>query len=300
MSEINPKLSLTTLSRPLVVLGAEGFLGRYLIAEGVAHGSALGISHREGRSLSSMVSKLKSLASCPILIHAAGGVSKISAPSEEAYVRSTVRLFQAAALAKPDATVITLGSIIETLEIQTAYAQIKRRQRELARQASLRFNLKWIHVLLHNPVGPGQACTQVAGATALRLVEAIRKGESFIRITNADAVRDWIDVRDAARIIVTLAKSSHLVDRNYQVEVCTGFGHSVLALAEAIVRASGANIRVVGDNSYCQLENGGFSVVGNPKPLRYLIGALATPRYKLEQSMNDVWHAVAVRKERFL
>ena len=97
------------------------------------------------------------------------------------------------------------------------------------------------------------------------------------------------------------------------LEVCTGTGHTVMALATAIVNASGAEVKIVEDDvtesnrisslipnasqnaSACadaSSSSNADTVIGDTTRLERVIGAAARPRYSLERSMRDLWDAL--------
>ena len=108
-----------------VVFGCRGFLGNVLMA---ARSEAIGIDSAIGRNPARLRDVLREARDDAIVIHAAGNVAAPGPPSEEAYAGSTRRLFEAVAEVRPQATIITLGSIVEVLPIDSSYAEIKRRQ----------------------------------------------------------------------------------------------------------------------------------------------------------------------------
>ena len=302
MTQTNTDNLRTVYERPLVVFGSEGFIGKHLVALQTAHGPAVGIDHARGQQADSIANRLRRIPQSPVVIHAAGSVSKTGLPNQETYLKSTIDLFQAVAAVQPSATVVTLGSVIEQLDTRTPYALIKRQQRALACQAAEKLGIHWIHMLLHNPVGPGQAQTQVAGAIARRLLMTISQSQPLLRIRHSGAVRDWMDVRDVCRVILAVTEkckptNRHPIDRQQQVEVCTGNGQSVWALANALVSASGADIMLVDDAATPTQHTAASdtrTVVGDPTNLRQLIGSAAAPRHSLTRSMRDLWHTLLV------
>lgn len=299
--------------RPLVVLGSEGFIGGHLMALGASRAVRVGIERARGEDSIRLRTALCGIPDKPIVIQAAGSVSKLSVSSTRAYLKSTADLFRAVSAEQSGATVVTVGSIIEKLDAQTPYAEVKRQQRTLAEEAADQFGIHWIHVLLHNPVGPRQAHTQAAGAMARRLLHGIQQGSSLLRVKGARSVRDWIDVRDACRMLISIAENSDRTEGPMDLEVCTGTGHTVMALATAIVNASGAEVKIVEDDvtesnrssslipnasqnaSACadaSSSSNADAVIGDTTRLERVIGAAARPRYTLERSMRDLWDAL--------
>lgn len=319
MRDQGPQNSPSVSKRPLVVLGSEGFIGSHLMALGARRAVGVGIDRSCGQSAHDIQRAICDIPNPPIVVHAAGSVSKTGAPCERAYLKSTADPFSAVSAVQPRATVITFGSIIEKLDAQTPYAEVKRQQRALAAEAANQFGIHWVHVRLHNPIGPSQSSTQAAGAMARRLLNAMQEDDPVLRVRGARAVRDWIDVRDVCRMVVSIAENIDPADSGEDIEVCTGTGHTVLALATAIVNASGAEIKIVEDepiqatpvlcpsahhsSGVNPLQNVNPSsrddaVIGDTTYLRRAIGAAARPCYSLERSMRDLWDALLVSERR--
>ena len=273
-----------------VVFGCRGFLGNVLMA---ARSEAIGIDSAIGRNPARLRDVLREARDDAIVIHAAGNVAALGPPSEEAYAGSTRRLFEAVAEVRPQATIITLGSIVEVLPIDSSYAEIKRRQAAIARHESERRGVRWRHLRLHNLIGPGAPETLAPAALATRLRRAIAAGHTRLEVVDGDAVRDWLDVRDAARMVLALAERRAGGDGDEPIEVCSGVGRSVRSMAEALVAAAGASVDVVEatDGAGSDRSPAVRSVVGDPRRLRDRIGKEASPRLPFEQAIADLWRA---------
>jgi nucleoside-diphosphate-sugar epimerase len=98
-----------------------------------------------------------------------------------------------------------------------------------------------LHVLIariFNPVGVG-----MPGGLALASFAAqIRRGGDAIAVGNLDVARDFIDVREAVRLITALASKP----QNYGqiVNICSGTAFSLRILVEDLIRASGRQVRL--------------------------------------------------------
>ncbi|MBM4105542.1 MAG: hypothetical protein FJ257_04505 [Phycisphaerae bacterium] len=73
------------------------------------------------------------------------------------------------------------------------------------------------------------------------------------------------------------------------LEVCAGAGRSVREIAEALVRVSGAPRAIREAMEGPRAE----AIVGNPAPLRAILGALAAPRIDFAWSIADLWSSIA-------
>jgi nucleoside-diphosphate-sugar epimerase len=172
---------------------------------------------------------------------------------------------------------------------------MKLQHRELARQAASKHDIHGTHLRLHNTIGPGQGETLVAGAMSRKLLNAIKQREPVLRVKNCHAVRDWMDVRDMSRMLITLAQISDHLDGELPIKVCTGIGRSVLDLAKAMILASGTSIEVMAacDGKSEAAQQKASAVIGIPTLLKKLIGQASTPRITFEQSTADTWHALS-------
>ena len=273
-----------------VVFGCRGFLGSALMT---ARHEAIGIDSAIGREPARLRDVLREASDDAIVIHAAGNVAAPGPPSAASHVESTRGLFEAVADVRPRAEILTLGSIAEVLPIGSAYAAIKRRQTAIARRESERKGVGWRHLRLHNLIGPGSPETLAPAALATRLRRAIVAGDTRLEIVDGDAVRDWLDVRDAARMVLALADHGAGRDGDEPIEVCSGVGRSVRAIAEALVAAAGVSIDVVEATGGAGSERSSAirSVVGDPRRLRDLIGEEASPRFAFERTIADLWRA---------
>jgi nucleoside-diphosphate-sugar epimerase len=274
----------------LVVLGCRGFVGSALMA---ARSEAIGIDSAIGQDPARLRAALREATADAIVIYAAGNVAAPGPPSAASHVESTRGLFEAVAEVCPRATIVTLGSIAEVLPIGSVCAEIKRRQAAIARHESERRGVRWRHLRLHNLIGPGAPETLAPAALATRLRRAIAAGDTRLEVVDDDAVRDWLDVRDAARMVLALADRRRGGDGGEPIEVCSGVGRSVRAIAEALVAAAGASIDVVeATGGYGSDRSPAIrSVVGDPRRLRDLIGEEASPRLSFERTISDLWRA---------
>lgn len=271
----------------LLILGGSGFIGGALAA---AAPDALAISGALGRSPQGLRQCLHAAADDAVVIHAAGSVARGHAPLDpRPYIDATRHLFAAIAATGSSARVLTLGSVAERLPGDGAYACIKREQQALAHAASEGFGIPWRHVRLHNVIGPAVPPTLAPGALALRLRQVIADGGRSLPIRDGAAVRDYLDVRDLAAIVLALAARFEALDRERPLEICSGTGRSIRAVAAALVRASGATIELTETHSAARPDR----VVGDPAPLRSQLGPTAGARIGFGVSISDLWDSCA-------
>lgn len=269
----------------LIVLGGTGFIGRALVA--AAPGSRA-IDGTQGRSRERLRECLRAVARDAVVVHAAGSVAHAGEPADpRAYVASTHDLFEAIAGSGASARVLTLGSVAERLPGAGPYAAVKRAQRAVAQEASDRFGIPWRHLVLHNLIGPNLPATLAPGAIVRRLRRVIAAGGRELSVANGAAVRDYLDVRDVAVLVVAIGDRFAAVDPRAPLEICSGIGRSIHAIAAGLVAASGAAIEVVeaGDS------DDRSRVVGDPAPLRALLGTIAGTTIDFDASIADLWES---------
>jgi NDP-hexose 4-ketoreductase len=288
-----------------LVLGAAGFIGRATFAELKARGRPVAGAGRsaappDGADVKSWhaidvfdVQNLRALLRRlqPSILLNAIGHSPALAGSElrDFYVRSTTMLLEAVQAEIPSCRVVLLGSAAEYGNSTDAagsgetdprhplsdYGRAKGGQFDVA----CRFVANGLTVItarLFNLIGPGQGSHQFVGA----LLERIRRGGRPVRVSSGNHVRDWIDVRDVARALITLAGAPRPPS---VVNVCTGKGHTVEFVARAMGRLAGVEVVVEsGETSPSVL----WHSVGNPGRM-FELGW--RPQHGLAESLADQW-----------
>ena len=271
----------------LIVFGGTGYIGRAVVAAAPTTPSIAGMVARSPQALRQC---LRGVAPDAVVVHAAGSVARASEPADRrAYVDSTRLLFEAIAATGSPLSVLTLGSVAETLPGAGAYASVKREQRAVAQEASERFRIPWRHVQIHNVVGPDLPATLAPGAIVRRLRRVIAAGGRTLFIINGAAVRDYLDVRDVATLVIAASERFDALDRHQPLEICSGIGRSIHALAAALVAASGAAIEIVESPG----SDDSTRVIGDPAPLAALLGPTAGMRIAFGASITDLWESSA-------
>jgi dTDP-L-rhamnose 4-epimerase len=156
--------------------------------------------------------------------------------------------------------------------------------------------VRWRHLRLHNLLGPGLPTTLAPAALAIRLRKAIGEGSRRLEISDGGAIRDWLDVRDAVRMVPALADRVDGFEPDRPVEIGSGVGRSVRSLAEALVAASGASIEVVDSDAAPRSDrsHGIRAAVSDRESLQRWIGDEASPRISFGRMVSEFWHAMAV------
>jgi len=288
-----------------LVLGAAGFVGRATLTELKTRGRQTAGADRSAprpatvngdswhmidvcdvHSFRALLRKLR-----PSILLNAIGHHPVAANSElrDFYVHSTTMLLEAVQAEQPSCRVVLMGSAAEygnstdaagSFETDTShplsdYGRAKCEQFDVA----CRFAAKGLAVStarLFNPIGPGQGSHRFIGA----LLERIRRNERPVQVHSGNHVRDWIDVRDVARALLTLAESP---EPPSVVNICTGKGHTVEFVANAVGRLAGVEVDVKpGETSPDVL----WHSVGNPARMQNLGWR---SQHDLAESLADQW-----------
>jgi len=135
-----------------------------------------------------------------------------------------------------------------------------------------------------NHIGPGQRESFAVASFARQLAD-IHAGRQApeVRVGNLAPVRDFADVRDVVRAYRLLA-TSNVKDR--AVNVASGEATSVRDILHGLIDASGLEVRVGVDPARVRATDA-HRIVGDPTLLHHLTGW--TPRIPLSQTLRDVW-----------
>jgi nucleoside-diphosphate-sugar epimerase len=290
-----------------LVLGASGFVGRAALAEIKAHGGeTAGAGHSalphagfaeesrhtmdvfDANKLRALLRKLQP----SILLNAIGHhPGAVNSELRDFYAGSTTAILEAVQAEQPSCRVVLLGSAAEYGNSTDAgssetdprrplsdYGRAKCEQFDVA----CRFAANGLDVItarLFNPIGHGQGSHRFVAA----LLERIRRGERPVQVGFGNHVRDWIDVRDAARALVTLAESPKPPS---VANICTGNGHTVEFVARAVGRLAGVAVEVKSNGTSPDVL---WHSVGNPGRMFHLGWQ---PQHGLVESLADLWRSL--------
>jgi GDP-4-dehydro-6-deoxy-D-mannose reductase len=135
--------------------------------------------------------------------------------------------------------------------------------------------------------GPGQTTTYVLPALTARLKEAKRNGATAVRTGNLAAVRDFLDVRDVVRAYLLLLEQG-LPGEVYNV--ASGTGHRLADCFAMLAGLVGVAARAVEDAAL--LRPGDIPVlIGDATKLRNATGW--SPRISFERTLQDLVDAQA-------
>ena len=301
----------------VLVTGASGFIGRAVLQELHARGiETVAISRRlrppiageEQRILSApgdaaKVRELLRSVNPHVVMHLAG-VS--SAPSYgdlyEANVVFAANLLDASFAMARKPKMLIVGSAaeygpvaVEQLPVRenfacrpnTAYGTSKLAQTNHALIAASR-GLPLVVARLFNPIGPGMPRTLALGSFAHQIALMGSHG-GVLTTGDLDAIRDFMDVRIAARLLVDLSLMEVAVAD--VVNVCTGAGQRLLDLTQRLIDISGVRVELRHDGA----RRGNSEVksfVGNPSRLNALGLSYATSN--LDAVLEDVLRSARV------
>jgi nucleoside-diphosphate-sugar epimerase len=299
--------------RKVLVTGATGFLGGYVCAElrrRAFHVTTLGREDRGSGSvpLPRLVSRA-SLATVlrdiePSIIFHLAGTSQ-SADLGRLYDANVVyaaSLLDAALDCRIVPVVVVIGSAAEygtplhpggvTRETDlclplSAYGISKLAQTNHA-LASFKRGVPTIAARLFNPIGVGSPPTTALGSF-VNQIAGFRDG-GVLQTGDLGAIRDFVDVRDAARAIVDLAMSEAAFGKI--VNLCSGLGSSLAEIVERLMRLSGVSVQHLVDP-----QRGGTSdvpsVIGENERLKSLGVAISPPN--IDRILLDMLEAARGR-----
>lgn len=135
--------------------------------------------------------------------------------------------------------------------------------------------------------GPGQTTTYVLPALAARLREAKRTGAHTVQAGNLDAVRDFLDVRDVVRAYLLVLERGQSGE---VYNVASGVGHRLSDCFEVLARVVGVDASAEQDATL--LRPGDIPVlIGDATKLRAATGW--SPQIPFERTLQDLVNAQA-------
>lgn len=301
-----------------LVIGADGFVGRHLVAHLRASGDVvteaagtksqpgarLTVDVRDPRSVDDLF-KGRSFDSVYHLAAVAFGpdASADVSAALDVTVRGTVNVVEAIAREESRPIVLVTGSsevygdpsaesITEDapLDPVTVYGATKLAQETMARACGRARDVPVVVTRSFNHIGPGQRDTFAIASFARQLLE-IKRGtvSPTVTVGNLTPVRDFTDVRDVVRAYRLL------VDRrvaDIPVNVCSGVGVAIGDVLQQLVDVSGIGVTIEVDPTKIRRHDAP-RVVGSASRLRELTGW--SPTIGLRQTLADIWHDAQLR-----
>lgn len=215
------------------------------------------------------------------IIHLAGAVSASSLT--ELYQANTVfaaNVLEGAMRMSALPTVVLVGSAAEygpvpdsSLPVSenfnccpTSAYGISKLAQTMHGMAAAKAGLPVVVARVFNPIGPGMPTSLALGNFAHQIAHLESPG-GVLHTGDLSSVRDFIDVREAARLLIELAM--HREARGQIINICTGMGVTLLNLTQCLMACAGfsvdlqCNTNLTGNSSVSRL-------IGNPAKLHQL------------------------------
>lgn len=253
------------MARKVLIVGSRGFVGRHLCAEFEAHGDLVwGVDRTDAAEPVDLgnpqeARRVIARVNPDFIVQAAGRVGEASeAELRAAHLVPTLALLDAVADLRAGARILLVGSAAEfgvesarrvyrecdSGAPTSAYGRSKLEQSLEARRLSESRGLDLIRVRLFNTLGPGQTPALVGGAMVDRLYTLFRGGTDRFVVRDPESQRDFLDIRDIARLMRRLLESLPKNPGRPPVNLCSGEGTSIAALAGELLAAAGVEARV--------------------------------------------------------
>jgi GDP-4-dehydro-6-deoxy-D-mannose reductase len=160
-------------------------------------------------------------------------------------------------------------------------------QTELARAAAAEWKMSLVVVRPFNILGPGLPPYYFARSMAERLCQAKSRGSTGeISVVNAEATRDFVDVRDVVEALVSLGTGPNPCARDMELfNIASGRETRLLEVAQKLCTLAG-DFRAVASGTG-QSRSSIHRSCGDSSKLRRVTGW--TPRISWENSIKDLW-----------
>jgi GDP-4-dehydro-6-deoxy-D-mannose reductase len=158
----------------------------------------------------------------------------------------------------------------------------------LARVLGIRYGMPIVRARPFYITGPGK--DDACAGFARQLLPLEKRGGGTVMAGNLDAVRDLVDVRDAADALVVLARNGAAGE---VYNLCSGVGRTMRQVLDVLIDVSGLSIEVMVDPARVRPNDDSYLVGDNSRLLA--LGWRA--RIPVAQTMSDVldyWRRVAL------
>ncbi len=280
----------------LLVTGAQGFVGRHVVARGLEQGRNVESAACDLRA-GAAVAELVAVASPAAVVHLAAsprlpGVSPWHTLAEDLAMAGAV--LNAVAEHAPEAPVLFAGSAAQygmgladplresdPLAPLSPYGAAKCVLERACTEAALNRGVRVIWARAFNHVGPGQGPDAPVAQWARQVAEAELAGGGTLRTGSLDVVRDVLDVRDVADAYLALVSSP----AEGAVNVCSGEPTPLSLLAALVAELATVAIELELDPALLRGVDPPV-VVGDPGRLRALTGW--APRVELAAGVGEL------------
>jgi GDP-4-dehydro-6-deoxy-D-mannose reductase len=170
----------------------------------------------------------------------------------------------------------------------TPYGLSKLAQEAVALEMASRRDLRLVVTRSFNHVGPGQRADFVVPALAARILGVLRGEAATIGVGNIDVRRDFTDVRDvvrAYRLLLEASAAGTLPSPLTVVNVASGRAVSIRSIADTLKRLAGCEADLVVDPDLVRTDDPP-EIAGSAEFLTELIGW--EPEIPLEQTLADI------------
>lgn len=176
-------------------------------------------------------------------------------------------------------------------EPEHPYGRSKLAQERAALEAGERGGLPVVVARSFNHTGPGQRAEFVAPALARRVIAARDAGDRVIRVGNIDVRRDMGDVRDVARAYRLLLESLATADVGpaMVMNVATGRAIAIREILETLCRLAGVTAQPMVDPALVRQDDPP-EIVGDASRLRALTGW--APTIDLDRTLADLLDSI--------
>jgi GDP-L-fucose synthase len=135
-----------------------------------------------------------------------------------------------------------------------SYGSTRRMLWATAECFQMQHGVRSINLLVPNMYGPNDSTdpnkAHALNALVSKFVKAQTTAEDQVTVWGTGiAIREWLYVRDFARIVLTIIRQPNMVGLHEPVNIAQRFGLSVRELVDLIVRATSFSGRVVYDHS---------------------------------------------------
>jgi len=255
-----------------LVTGASGFIARHLMTELGRQGwKVIGATRfpQEGNIgphvvlgpapwTTARLAEVLAEARPDVVFHMAGLLQASAIDLFEVNTLTAVRWFEALDLVGARPLTVLAGSAAEygpvdssclpvretqPCEPVTAYG-ISKLAQTLVGSARARAGQRVLMTRIFNPVGIGMPRT-LALASFAHQISALPARGGTLQVGNLDMARDFIDVREAARLVVALASRPDSFGKVYNI--CSGRAYVLRSLLGQMIRASGRQVTVTVD-----------------------------------------------------
>ena len=294
----------------ILVTGATGFVGRWLIEELAAAGHEPISSPASGTldiTDAAAVSRFVADAQPEAIAHLAGVAYARDAARDPDHAFAvneggTRNVVAAAAALSTPVPVLVSGSSevygrpessdlplreVAPLRTDQAYGRSKLAQERAAVEMGKELGVPVVVTRSFNHTGPGQRLEFVTPALAARVLEAKRGGAGSVAVGNLDVRRDIGDVRDVVRAYRLLIEGlvEDRLSRGLVVNVATGRSIAIGDILETLARLVGIEVEARIDPTLLR-DNDPPLIVGDSSRLRELTGW--SPALPMETTLADL------------